>query len=75
MSEIPSLSYIRIINVLQRLGFIVVRQKGSHIRLQKRYDDKTIKVTVPSHKPVKINTLRQILKQAEISLDDFKKYL
>lgn len=75
MSDIPSLSYIRIINALQRLGFIVVRQKGSHIRLQKRVDDKTIKLTVPSHKPVKTNTLRQILKQAEISLEDFKKNL
>jgi len=36
MSKLPSLSYIRIINALQRAGFVVVRQRGSHIRLQKR---------------------------------------
>ena len=72
MSEIPSISYKKIINALQRLGFVVVRQKGSHIRLHKRTQQKTIKVTVPAHKPVKINTLRQILKQTEISLKDLK---
>jgi len=35
MSKIPSFSYKRVINALQRDGWIVVRQKGSHIRLQK----------------------------------------
>lgn len=75
MSDIPSLSYIKIINALQRLGFIVVRQKGSHIRLQKRAGDEIIKITVPAHKPVKSNTLRQILKQSKIELVDFKREL
>jgi len=75
LSEIPSLSYIKIINTLQRFGFIVVRQKGSHIRLQKRNDEKVIKITVPAYKPVKIYTLRQILKQAEITLEEFKLFL
>jgi predicted RNA binding protein YcfA (HicA-like mRNA interferase family) len=72
VSEIPSLSYFKIINALQRLGFIVVRQKGSHIRLQKRIGEKVIKITVPAHKPVNINTLRQIIKQSEITLEEFK---
>lgn len=72
MSEIPSLSYVKIISTLQRLGFIVIRQKGSHIRLQKRIGDKVIKTIVPAHKPVKINTLRQILKQCQISIEEFK---
>ena len=72
MSEIPSLPYFKIISALQRLGFLVVRQKGSHIRLQRRVGEKVIKTIVPAHKPVKINTLRQILKQCGISLDEFK---
>ena len=75
MSEIPSLSYHQIINALQRLGFVVIRQKGSHIRLHKRDEDKIIKITVPAHRPVRINTLRQIIKQAELSLDEFKSKL
>lgn len=75
MSEIPSLSYLQIIRALQRFGYTVVRQKGSHIRLQYRINDKLIKITVPAHKPVKVNTLRQILKQSGISLVEFKKLL
>lgn len=75
MSEIPSLSYKLIISALQRLGFIVIRQKGSHIRLQKRIIDKVIKITVPAHKPVNPNTLRHILKQADVDIDTFKNNL
>jgi predicted RNA binding protein YcfA (HicA-like mRNA interferase family) len=35
MTKTPSLSYVTIIHALQRDGWVVVRQKGSHIRLQK----------------------------------------
>jgi len=76
MTKVPSLQYNKIINALQRLGFIDVRQKGSHIRLQKRLpNDKLIKITVPAHKPVLRSTLSQILKQTDINLDEFLKVL
>jgi predicted RNA binding protein YcfA (HicA-like mRNA interferase family) len=75
VSEIPSLSYIYIIRTLQRFGFVVVRQKGSHIRRQKHTADKVTKITVPAHKPVKPNTLRQILKQSGITIEEFKENL
>ncbi|MFH1051196.1 MAG: type II toxin-antitoxin system HicA family toxin [bacterium] len=75
MSDIPELSYLQIIKALQRLGFIVVRQKGSHIRLQKRTFNAITKITVPAHKPVNRNTLRQLLKQANIDLEEFKNQL
>ena len=71
MSKVPSENYDRIIAALQRLGFSVVRQRGSHIRLQKQLADKELKITVPAHRPVKRSTLSRILKQAEVSLDDF----
>ncbi|MEW6235171.1 MAG: type II toxin-antitoxin system HicA family toxin [Candidatus Omnitrophota bacterium] len=71
MTKIPSLSFIQIIRILQKAGWIVVRQKGSHIRLQKRFDSETIKITVPAHNPVKRSTLSQILKQARLDLDFF----
>ena len=75
MSKVPSLSYHEIINALRRDGWVVVRQKGSHIRLQKNLGDKTLKLTVPAHKPVKRSTLAHILKQAEIDLDRFLQLL
>jgi predicted RNA binding protein YcfA (HicA-like mRNA interferase family) len=69
--KIPSEGYSRIIAALRRLGFDVIRQRGSHIRLEKRLADRTLKITVPAHNPVKRSTLSHILKQAEVSLADF----
>ncbi len=73
MSKVPSLSYDRIIRALQRDGWVVVRQKGSHIRLQKHTLSETLKITIPAHRPVKRSTLSHILKQARLGLDDFLK--
>jgi len=73
MSKVPSLPYDRIIRALQRDGWVVVRQKGSHIRLQKHTPAETLKLTVPAHRPIKRSTLSHILKQARISVDDFLK--
>ncbi|MBI5810142.1 MAG: type II toxin-antitoxin system HicA family toxin [Deltaproteobacteria bacterium] len=75
MSKAPSLSFDRIVNALQRAGWHVVRQRGSHIRLQKNASDKTLKITVPAHRPVRRSTLSHILKQADLSIEDFLKLL
>ncbi|NQT91311.1 MAG: type II toxin-antitoxin system HicA family toxin [Lentisphaerae bacterium] len=71
MTKVPSLSYDRIIRVLQRDGWVVVRQKGSHIRLHKHTSSETLKLTIPAHRPVKRSTLSHILKQARLSVDKF----
>lgn len=73
MSKVPSLSYDRIIRALQRDGWVVVRQTGSHIRLQKHTSSETLKLTVPAHRPVKRTTLSHILKQARLTVDAFLK--
>ncbi len=75
MSKVPSLPYYRIIRALQRDGWTVVRQRGSHIRLQKRINDETLKIIVPAHNPVKRSTLAHILKQARLSVEEFLKLL
>lgn len=71
MAKVPSENYDRIVAALKRLGFSVVRQRAAHFRLQKQLPGRRIKITVPAHRPVKRSTLSHILKQAEISLDDF----
>jgi len=75
MNKVPSLPYIRIIRALQRGGFIVVRQRGSHIRLHRRTSEGTVKITVPAHIPVKRSTLARILKDAKIETAEFLKLL
>jgi len=75
MSKVPSLNYDKVIKALQRDGWVIVRQKGSHIRLQKHIGNEVLKIIVPAHKPIKRSTLSHILKQARISVDDFLKKL
>lgn len=75
MTRMPSLSYIQIIRALQKNGWIVVRQRGSHIRLQKHMGEEVLKLTVPAHRPVKRSTLSHILKQARIELEEFIKFV
>jgi predicted RNA binding protein YcfA (HicA-like mRNA interferase family) len=54
----------RLIRVLERLGYQVLRQKGSHVRLRHEGPPAHL-VTVPCHGPLKIGTLHAIL--AEVS--------
>jgi len=75
VSKVPSLSYVQIIKALQRDGWTVVRQHGSHIRLQKHSGDTVLKITVPAHRPVKSSTLAHILKQAQLGVDEFLELL
>ncbi len=71
MSKVPSVPYQQIIAALERDGWVVVRQRGSHIRLEKELSDEVLKLTVPAHRPVKRSTLARILKQARIGVDRF----
>lgn len=45
--KLPQISGKEVINILRRHGFVVVRQKGSHIRLEKNTMEGTIKLTGP----------------------------
>ena len=75
MSKVPSTNYQQVINALHRDGWVVVRQKGSHIRLQKHINNETLKITIPAHRPIKRSTLSHILKQARLSVQEFIRLL
>jgi len=75
MSKVPNLNFNKVLRALQRDGWIIVRQKGSHIRLQKRTSDELLKLTIPAHRPIKRSTLSHILKQAKLTVDAFKELL
>jgi len=72
MTKVPSLNYEKLIKALQRDGWVIVRQKGSHIRLQKHIKEEVLKLTIPAHKPIKRSTLSHILKQARIPVDQLR---
>ena len=71
MTKVPSLEYKRVVKALKRDAWVVVRQKGSHLRLQKHMHDEILKLTIPAHRPIKRSTLSHILKQARLSVDKF----
>jgi predicted RNA binding protein YcfA (HicA-like mRNA interferase family) len=62
-----------VVKALQKAGFYVKRQKGSHIVL--RRDNPFAQVVVPDHKSVDTGTLATILDGADLSIEDFIKLL
>ena len=59
------------VRALERLGFSVIRQAGSHVRLAQ--GDRRVKV--PMHRNLVVGTLQSILRQAGVSLDEFQNAL
>jgi predicted RNA binding protein YcfA (HicA-like mRNA interferase family) len=75
MTKVPSLPYGKVIAALKRDGWVVVRQRGSHIRLHKHTKAEVLKLTVPAHKSLKRSTLSHILKQARLTVDGLEELL
>jgi predicted RNA binding protein YcfA (HicA-like mRNA interferase family) len=71
MPKFPHVSGAQAIRVLERLGFVVARQNGSHIVMRKG----SVGCVVPNHKEVKIGTLAGVLRQAGVSADEFLRML
>ncbi len=67
MPKLPLVSGAEVIRTLERLGFIVLRQKGSHIILRRGPTG----CVVPNHREIKTGTLSGILKQASVSVEEF----
>lgn len=71
--KLPVLSGWEAIKILKRAGFVATRQKGSHVRLEKSTPDKTIKLTVPLHPELKKGTLKRIIGDAGLTVEEFIK--
>lgn len=67
MPKLPRTSGAAIVKAFERLGFVRVRQSGSHVVMRRGSKG----CVVPMHSEVKIGTLAGILRQAEVSPDDF----
>ena len=75
MGFLPSLKPYQVLKILQKQGFFVHHQTGSHVILKHKTDDSK-RVSVPMHnKDLKIKTLRSILSEAGITPQEFKKLL
>jgi predicted RNA binding protein YcfA (HicA-like mRNA interferase family) len=52
--------------ILMAQGFEQVRQKGSHVIMQKQENSSTITVPVPQHDEIKVGTLTSIIRQSQL---------
>lgn len=68
MSRIPVISGKDLIRILEKSGYSIRDQKGSHVHL--RHPVKP-PLTVPDHKIIAKGTLRAIIREAEMSMDEF----
>jgi predicted RNA binding protein YcfA (HicA-like mRNA interferase family) len=75
MTKVPSLNYHEVVGALKRAGWSEIRQRGSHIRLERRFGEELLRITVPAHKPVKRSTLSHIIKQARMTVEEFVSWL
>ena len=73
MSHLPVVSGRDCVRALERVGFRVIRQVGSHIVL--RRDEPFCQVVVPDHKTMDRGTLRSILRSAGLTPDRFRELL
>jgi predicted RNA binding protein YcfA (HicA-like mRNA interferase family) len=69
--KLPIVSGFETVKALTRFGFVIKRRSGSHVILQKDL----IVLSVPLHPVLKKGTLHAILKQARLSVEEFKRLL
>ncbi len=72
MPKFPSLKRKEVSRALEKLGFVFIRQKGSH----KIYIKSKICITLPWHnKDMKIGTVKSIIKQSNLTTQEFLELL
>ncbi len=73
MSKLPVISGADCIKALEKVGFVVYRQRGSHITLVR--NSPPSQTTIPNHKELDRGTLRAIIRQAGLTVDEFVRLL
>ena len=71
MPKLPRISSGEAVRSLERLGFEQVRQTGSHVVMKKETEEGKIGCVVPLHQELKVGTLSGILKQAQVTVEEF----
>ena len=64
MPKLRVCSGAEVCRILSEHGFVEVRQRGSHVVMQKRVGNSTVTVPVPNHRVLKTGTLLSIIRQS-----------
>ncbi len=73
--KLPAISGKELIRCFEKMGYEAVRQKGSHVRLRHKNDKSKKLLTIPLHQTVGKGLLRKILRDVEISVEEFNELL
>ncbi len=66
MNKMPVISGKQLIKVLNRLGYSIIKQRGSHIKMQKKTPVGTHSITVPQHYEIAKGTLSDIINKVSL---------
>ena len=69
--RLPRLRCRKVVRALKRAGFVERRQRGSHLHMWRESDNKRVTVPIHSGRTMPIGTLRAILRDVDISVDEF----
>jgi len=72
LAKLKILTGKEVCRILYEHGFVQVRQKGSHIIMQRKLNEETITVPVPNHAEIKIGTLQSIIRQSQLPKELFE---
>jgi len=75
LAKLPRLSGKEVVKALKKAGFIVARQRGSHVIMIKETISGKIPTVVPQHKEIDTGTLLEIIRQSKMTRDEFLKLL
>ena len=64
MGKLRVLSAAEVCRILEEYDFVFVRQRGSHLIMQKQLPDSTITVPIPNYSEIKVGTLQSIIRQS-----------
>ncbi len=72
MATLAGISGREAVKRFQKIGYVVVRQRGSHVRMRISTNDRR-PLTIPMHREIKFGLLRQLIKDAGMTIEDFQK--
>jgi len=75
MPKLPVISGAQAVKCFEKAGYQIVRQRGSHVRMHHKSDRTKIPITIPLHKVLGKGLMRKLLRDAQLSSEEFLKLL
>ena len=73
MTRLPVISGFEMVKILTRFGWTPVRQTGSHCIMKKQ--GSIFRIFIPQHRELRPGIIHQIMKEADLSIEQITKYL